>query len=73
MSRFLFAPEPQAAAHPAAAARSIDQLGALDPERILELGDLGGQDAAVGRVWVDAVLAGRVAAGAAAAAEYVCE
>src|SRR5437868_1768640 len=59
--------------HAPGAAGSLYQLGALDPPRVLELGDLGRQDRAVGAVGVDAVIAGRVAAGAAAAAKDVRE
>ena len=37
----------------ARAARAVDQLGALDPPRVLQLGDLGRQERAVRRVGVD--------------------
>lgn len=64
-------------AHPAGlgsgAARAVDQLGPDHAPRVLQLGDLRGQQRAVGRVGVDRVVAGRVAARAAAPAEDVRE
>ena len=69
----IVAADTQPSAHPAGPARALDQLAALDPERVLELGDLGREDRAVRAVRIDAVVAGRVAAGTASAAENVGE
>ena len=49
------------------AAGAVDQLAALDQERVLELGDLGREDPAVRGVRVDRVLAVGLAPGAAPA------